>query len=130
MVAGFLEKNSRPEETLFIWGHFSPIYILSQRMPGTRYLNATPHMGNFDPSHLTDSFDAAKFRSERDIAATLEDLAVRKPDLIVDTAPADIHDWHRVPLAKFLCRVRNFIESHYRKIGTPAGAVVYRRIPE
>jgi len=106
-VAAFLDAHSRPDETLFVWGHFTPIYVLSQRTPGTRYVHTSVHMGNFDPAYLPEDFNPAKFRSDQDVAATLEDLRTRQPALIVDTGPADIHN--------------------YRPIGAPAGAVVYRR---
>ena len=125
-VSAFLDANSRADETLFVWGHESPLYLLSRRMPGTRYINTSVHMGNFDPAHLPESFDASQFRSEKDVALTLRDLEVRRPDIIVDTAPADIHEWHKIPLRAFPS-LQRYIETNYRLIGHPAGADVYRR---
>ncbi|HZR10014.1 MAG TPA: glycosyltransferase family 39 protein, partial [Myxococcales bacterium] len=37
-IAGWLAQNTGPEERLFIWGHYSPIYYLADRLPGTRYV--------------------------------------------------------------------------------------------
>ena len=128
-VAAFVREHSAPGETLFVWGHYTPIYVLAGRLPGTRYENTSVHMGNFDPAHLPDDFDAAKFRSARDVAATLADLRTRKPDLVVDTSPANIHDWKKVPLRAFP-ELAAYIEAHYRVIGHPAGAQVYRRNPD
>ena len=125
-LAAFLRQHSTSDETLFVWGHYTPIYTLSGLLPGTRYPNTSLHMGNFDPLLLGKSFDAASHRSDKDIAATLDDLARRKPDLVVDTAPADIHGWSRVPLDAFPA-LRSFIDGHYAEIGRPGGAVVYRR---
>jgi hypothetical protein len=125
-VAAFIRANSTPAETMFVWGHFTPIYVLSQRLPGTRYEHTSVHMGNYDPAYLPESFDASRFRSDQDVAQTLEDLANRKPALIVDTAPADIHHWHHVPLSAFP-DLRAYIETNYRVIGHPANATVYRR---
>ncbi|BDG09415.1 glycosyltransferase family 39 protein [Anaeromyxobacter paludicola] len=128
-LAAWLRENTAPTDRLFVWGHFSPIYYLSQRLPGTRYLTCSVHEGNFDPGHLPDGFDAAAHRSERDVRATLEDLEANRPALFVDTGPADIHHWSRVPLAAFP-DLRDYLLAHYAPVATPGGAVVYRRLPE
>src|SRR5205814_9572303 len=63
-VAAWLEQNTAPDERLFIWGHFSPIYLLSHRLPGTRFLTTSVHVGNFDPAHLPPGFDVGRYRSD------------------------------------------------------------------
>jgi len=125
-LAQWLRSNTAPTDTLFVWGHYSPIYTLSGRFPGTRYLNTSPHMGNFDPAHLPASFDPAQHRAQRDIEATLEDLDKRRPSWFVDTSPAGIHLWDRIPLWAFpeLARYR---DEHYVEVARPGGAPVYRR---
>lgn len=125
-VGAFLKEHSAKDDTLFVWGHYTPIYTLSGRLPGTRYPNTSLHMGNFDPLLLDKSFDAASHRSMPDVRATLQDLETRKPALVVDTAPADIHGWSRIPLSAFPS-LQAYVEAHYDEIGRPAGAIVYRR---
>jgi 4-amino-4-deoxy-L-arabinose transferase-like glycosyltransferase len=34
-LAGWLRANTAATDTLFVWGHYSPIYTLSGRMPGS-----------------------------------------------------------------------------------------------
>jgi hypothetical protein len=125
-VAGWLRSHARPGERLFVWGHYTPLYWLAQMDPGTRYLNTSVHMGNFDPAHLSESFDVRPFESAVDIQRTLEDLESRRPAWVVDTAPADIHHWSRVPLADFP-ELAAYLDAHYVRVATPAGAPVYRR---
>ncbi len=125
-VAAWLRAHAAPGDRLFVWGHYTPLYWLSELDPGTRYLNTSAHMGNFDPSHLPEGFDVSPFKSDVDIQRTLEDLEGRRPAWVVDTSPADIHHWARVPLAKFPA-LQAYIEAHYQVVATPAGAVVYRR---
>src|SRR5439155_787371 len=100
-LAQWLRSHSAPGDTLFVWGHYSPIYTMSDRLPGTRYLNTSPHRGNFDPAHLPATFDPARHRAQRDVDATLEDLEKRRPSWFVDTSPAGIHLWARIPLSAF-----------------------------
>ena len=51
-VASWVDAHSSPGERLFLWGHFSPVYCLAQRLPGTRFISTAWHVGNFDPQHL------------------------------------------------------------------------------
>jgi len=126
-LAAWLRANTAPEERLFVWGHYTPIYTLAQRLPGTRYYNTSVHMGNFDPEHLPHGFDPAAHRSEADVRATVEDLEARGPAIVVDTAPADIHGWARVPLTAFP-EIAGYVHAHYRHVASPGGAEVWRRV--
>jgi hypothetical protein len=125
-VGAWLRGHTAPEDRVFVWGHYTPIYTLAQRLPGTRYPNTSVHMGNYDPSHLPREFDAASHRSDRDVKATLQDLETRKPRWVVDTATADIHGWSRIPLAAFP-DLRAYVEGHYAEVARPAGARVLER---
>ena len=125
-IAAWLRAHTAPEERLFMWGDYSPIYCLSGRLPGTRYLRTAPHVGDFDPLHLPPGFDFTPHRSERDVALALRDLEARRPALVVDTAAANLHRWSLFPLAR-VPELDRHVQEHYRVVGRPAGAVVYRR---
>lgn len=125
-VADWLAQNTGPEERLFIWGHYSPIYYLADRLPGTRYVTTSVHVGNFDPGHLTDGFDLAPFRSDRDVAFTIRDLESNQVAVFVDTTPSGIHHWDRVPISTVPALAR-YLEDHYVFVADVAGARVYRR---
>ena len=124
-VVDYLRAHRAPGDRLFVWGHYTPIYALSEMLPGTRYPNTSVHMGNFDPLHLPATFEAAKYRSDHDVRATVEDLEKRKPAWVVDTAPADIHGWSRIPLGAFP-ELAGYIAGHYGEVARPGGAPVYR----
>src|SRR5262249_52094927 len=51
-VAAWIREHPPEPARLFVWGHYTPIYYLSERTPGTRYINTSVHMGDFDPKHL------------------------------------------------------------------------------
>ena len=122
----WLRANSADQETVFVWGHYSPVFTIAHRLPGTRYVNTSVHMGNFDPSHLAAGFDPAAHRSRADIEATVSDLEERKPSWLVDTSPAAIHHWDRVPLSAFP-ELAHYRDEHYAEVARPGGAIVYRR---
>jgi hypothetical protein len=89
-------------------------------------VNATPLIGNYDPGHLDSAFDPSRARSQRDVEAALADLDRREPAWFVDTAPADIHDWGRVPLSAFP-ELERYRAENYAEAARPGGVAVYRR---
>jgi hypothetical protein len=127
-LASWLRANTAPEERLFIWGHYSPIYYLAGRLPGTRYLTTSVHVGNFDPGHLADGVDLTPFRSDRDVALTVRDLEANRVPVFVDTAPSGIHHWDRVPLST-VPALERFLHEHYALVAEVAGSRIYRRRP-
>ena len=127
-IGAWVRAHSAPDARLFVWGHFSPIYLASERLPGTRYLTTSWHLGNFDPEHLDDSVDLRRFRSDRDVQRTLDDLAAHPPALVIDTAPADIHSWHRLPLS-LVPALEAAIERGWGEVARPGGARVLERRP-
>ena len=113
-------------ERVFIWGHFSPIYFLADRMPGTRYLTTSVHVGNFDPAYLADGVDLTPYCSDKDVALTLRDLEVNRVPVFIDTAPSGIHHWDRVPLS-VVPAISRYLAAHYTLRAEVAGARIYRR---
>ena len=126
VIAAWLRANTRPGDRVFLWGDFSVVYCLAERLPGTRYMRTAPHIGDFDPLQLPPGPPAHRFRSETDIALTLSDLTANRPAVVVDTSPADLHGWSRFPLAD-LPDVDGYVREHYVAAAAPAGAVVYLR---
>jgi 4-amino-4-deoxy-L-arabinose transferase-like glycosyltransferase len=125
-IATWLRENTKPDDRLFVWGHYSPIYYLADRLPGTRYLNTSVHMGDYDPAHLTPEIDLRVHHSESDVRATLEDLEKNAPAICVDTSPADIHHWSKIPLESFP-EIDGYVHAHYTLAAHAGGAAIYRR---
>jgi 4-amino-4-deoxy-L-arabinose transferase-like glycosyltransferase len=126
-LSAWLQTNMGPDERLLVWGHYTPIFYYAERLPGSRYYNTSVHMGDYDPNSLPDSFDAAQHRSQPDIENTLADLERLRPAIFVDTAPANIHSWRKVPLDKFPT-LEAYIYQHYEELPVrPGYARVFRR---
>jgi hypothetical protein len=125
-LAAWLRQNTAPEERLFIWGHYSPIYYLAQRLPGTRYVTTSVHVGNFDPGQLADGIDLTRFRSDRDVSFTLHDLEANRVPVFVDTTASGIHHWDRIPLSA-VPALEHYVQTQYRLVAEVDGSRVYRR---
>jgi hypothetical protein len=109
-----------------MWGDYSIVYCLAERLPGTRYMRTAPHVGDFDPAHLPRGASFPVQRSERDIEQTLQDLCRNEPAVVVDTSPADLHGWSGFPLSR-VPELDRYVREHYRQVASPAGAAVYVR---
>jgi 4-amino-4-deoxy-L-arabinose transferase-like glycosyltransferase len=126
-IGAWARASTAPDARLFVWGHFSPIYLAANRLPGTRYITTSWQLGNFDPQHIDDAVDLRRFRSDRDVAQTIDDLRRRKPDWVIDTTPADIHAWHRLPLRLLPDLERAIDEDFVPIVASPGGARVLER---
>ncbi len=126
-IASWLTRHTRPDDRVFLWGDYSVVYCLADRLPGTRYMRTAPHVGDFDPLQLPPGVGAGH-RSERDIALTLDDLRANQPAVVVDTSPADLHGWSRFPLSD-VPELDEYVREHYVLVGQPGGARVYSRRP-
>ncbi len=126
LIGDWVRAHSAPSDRLFVWGHESPLYLAADRLPGTRYITTSWHLGNFDPAHLDDSIDLRRFRSARDVQRTLDDLAAHPPALVIDTAPANIHSFGRVPLS-LVPALEAAIDGGWVEVARPGGARVLRR---
>jgi hypothetical protein len=123
----WIHDHSRPSDRLFVWGHYSPIYYLADRLPGTRYYTTSVHVGDFDPAQLPDGFDLRPYVSEADVDRTVRDLESSRARFVVDTAPSGLHRWDRAPLS-LVPRLDAYVHSHYRLVAEPGGSAVYERI--
>jgi hypothetical protein len=120
-VAEWLRSNSDPSDRVVIYGHFTPIYQMARRMPGSRYLHTSSLYGNFDATQ--GNFVAHVSRRDED--ALISDLRTKRPKFFLDTSTADIKGWSKLPLslAPELARVVNEL---YEPVASPAGVTVYR----
>jgi hypothetical protein len=126
-IADWLRRHTRADERVVVYGHFTPIYQEAERLPGTRYIHTSQLFGNVDAMQMPAAVDAARLRSPTDEAAFIDDLAAGRSSWFVDTSPANIKSWSKLPLAA-LPSLARYVAAHYDKVASPGGAAVYRRV--
>lgn len=124
----FLQEQSNSNDSIFVWGNYSPILTLADRPSGTRFTHATLALGNVDPCHVPEGFAVQKLAHETFYPQMLEDLGTRQPKFIVDTAPANAHCWGRFPLSAFP-ELQKIIDAHYDFRTIIGHFQVYQKIP-
>jgi 4-amino-4-deoxy-L-arabinose transferase-like glycosyltransferase len=126
-AAEYIKKHTNPQDRIFVWGWFTPIYVYSERAPSTRFVFTTIHTG-YKPGRDSNEQDRA------DISWLLlpeawpmleTDLNREPPELIVDTSPGNYHDFGRYPMRDYPI-LRSFVERNCRLEKSIAGTDIYR----
>jgi hypothetical protein len=126
-IAEWLRAHTRRDERVAVYGHFTPLYQEAERLPGTSYIHTSQLFGNVDAMQLPAHCDATRLRSRDDEAAFIAHLEARQVGWLVDTAPADIKHWSRLPLAS-LPSLAQYVAANFEAVASPGGATVYRRL--
>ncbi len=130
-----IERWTSPEDTIFVWGYYPELYVLSGRRPATRYSNT---------NYLTGMLPWENHRPEVDTSAhivpgsweiLMRELEASRPQLIVDTAAGNHRYYRKYPIAE-LPLLERYLEEHYRPAATvrdreqEPGCVVWVRRPD
>jgi hypothetical protein len=128
-VAARIAALTRPDETMFVWGNSPQLYVLSRRPMGTRF-SFCNYMTGESPGTPTETGarDAAANALAVSWDMLLDDLARRRPALVVDASAAGWDGYEKYQLARYP-RLAAFIARNYRAVESPAGVTLWRRLP-
>jgi hypothetical protein len=121
-VARYIRETTAPKDRVFVWGAYTPIYVMSDRLPATRFVAFKRGCGRHAQSPFDNCWDSGPEMWPR----LASDLAQSAPTLIVDTAPANLGDFSAYPMQDFPMLVE--LLSHYRQERTINDVVIYRRL--
>ena len=123
----YIKAHTGPDDKIFVWGWFTPIYVYSQRTPSTRFVFTSMHTGyrqGNDPNE-EDRADRTWLAVPEAWPMLEEDLKRNPPELIVDTSPGNYHDFGRYPLKNYPI-LRGFVEKNCRLEKQIGGTDIYR----
>lgn len=114
-VSNYIRENSAPTDPIFVWGYHPDIYLLSDRLPASRFLYASFLTGlvpwtNGAPDRPTD-YAIVPGAME----TLLRDLEVSRPLFIVDCSAGPNRFWQKYPLEKFPT-LHAFIRTGYKQV--------------
>jgi 4-amino-4-deoxy-L-arabinose transferase-like glycosyltransferase len=109
-VAEHLRQVTPPDSEIFVWGFYPIPYVLSDRLPASRFLYCTFITG----ANVGGGVSAQERPVPGAMDELLEDLERNRPLYIVDTSPGGFFGWGRYPPERYP-RLWAFIEAEYRR---------------
>jgi hypothetical protein len=123
-VAAYIGATTKPSDRVFVWGAWAPLYVLSDRLPASRFVGFMRGCPRHPEMPLYKCWDAG-IRTWEVLA---DEMARASPELIVDTAAADYGGFAYYPLAS-VPLLKQLVASSYRLESTVEGVPIYRHNP-
>lgn len=126
-VADRLREISRPDDSIFVWGHSTEIYVMAQRPPGTRFLFCD-YLTGTSPGTLSATGMADPTPNVVGSAWNMlfDDLERRRPRFFIDPSPAGWDGYRLFPLTRYP-RLQAYVRKHYMERDVVAGVIIYER---
>ncbi|MGL4370833.1 MAG: ArnT family glycosyltransferase [Spirochaetota bacterium] len=123
----YVKARSSPDDTVYVWGWGTPVYIYSDRRCSSKVLVANYVSGkSFGSStDYTVAMDRAFLSAMRD--DFMKEMKAAPPALFLDTSPSGLFGYDHFPVSVFP-ELDAFIRRSYRYEATVEGIAVYRRL--
>jgi len=122
-VARYIRETTAPQDRIFVWGAYTPIYVMSERLAATRFVAFKRGCGRGPQSPFGDCWDSGP-----EMWPLLQrDLAANTPALVVDTAPSNLGDFAAYSILEFP-PLRDLLATRYSKERAINGVDIYRRV--
>lgn len=119
-----------PAGRLFVWGYAPMVYYYAGMRPGSRFVVPIDTISGYLAGN--DAFDRGELDTSHRVLQThrewlIQDLALHRPDVIVDMSQSGLQHWDRFPLWSFP-ELEHLVRTAYERVENVAGGVtVYRR---
>ncbi len=128
-VAAHLRTHTPRDARVFVWGNTPEIYLLSDRVPATRFLFTNYQTGKMWGTPANEDDAPATLRAPFVVPESwtllLEDLARTPPDVIVDAAAGGLHRFRGLGMPTYPALAR--VLDRYRLDATVEGVPIYVR---
>lgn len=125
-LAQYVAERTKPDDKIIAWGYAPMVYWYSKRLPAARFFWSDVLTGRV-PGRTKIEKDTAKFAIPETWDMFMGDIERHRPAYIIDTAPANLHDYKDFPIDKYE-RIREYVQKNYREEANINGAIFYRRI--
>ncbi|MFH1873674.1 MAG: glycosyltransferase family 39 protein [Pseudomonadota bacterium] len=127
-IAQYIKDNTKPDDTIFVWGFATPIYFYSDRYAASRFLWCDWLTGRVSgsPTAKDVNFDTSQFVTPGSWQKFFEDLEKNKPAYFIDTSPGNYHDYIKYPVAKYP-QLKDYLTDNYYIEREDLGIAFYKR---
>ena len=128
-VAEHLRTHTPRDARVFVWGNTPEIYLLSDRVPATRFVFTNYQTGKMWGTPANEDDAPVSLRERFTVPESwtylLEDLARTPPDVLVDAAAGGLHRHRGLGMATYPALAR--VLAGYRLDATVEGVPIYVR---
>lgn len=124
-LAQYVAEHTNPDDRIVAWGYAPLVYWYSQRLPATRFFWSDVLTGRV-PGRTTKEKNTDKYAMPETWDMFLSDIERNRPVYVIDTAPANLHDYGDFPITRYP-RLSEYVQKNYREEANVDGAVFYRR---
>lgn len=126
-LAAYLAKNTLPSDKVIAWGFAPLVYWYSERLPGTRFFWSDLLTSRVSGLKGVEASGSSEEGRKEAWEMFFRDLEKNKPVYIIDTAPANLHDYKDFPITKYP-RLHEYVQAHYKTDVIINHAIFYKRI--
>lgn len=123
----YVKNHTDPEDTVFVWGWFTPLYVYAERTPSSRFVYTCIHTGykKGDDPDEKDRSDVTWDLIPEAWDMLEKDLIEEPPEIIMDSSPGNFHAFGRYPIKDFPV-LDKIVREHYVLETIVAGVGIYR----
>lgn len=111
-IVNRINRNKKPEDTLFVWGFAPFFYLQSELVPATRIVNGCYLSGLVPWENVSPDIDTTRWIVPGAWDANMQDLERTRPVFIVDASRHQLFASGKYPISKFP-PLQQFIEGGY-----------------
>lgn len=111
-AGAYLTEQSTPTDRIFVWGFLPEIYIMSNRLPASRFTYVNVLTGLIPWTNVRRDIDTSNSIVPETWDIFMNELITNPPLFIIDTSPSGIRYYDKYPLRKFP-RLQRFIQEQY-----------------
>ncbi len=108
-----IARGSEPDDTIFVWGYYPELYVLSDRRPASRYSNTNYLTGMLPWENHQPGVDTSEHIVDGGWEVLMAELEASHPKLLLDTSVGDHRYYSKYPVADFP-QLEGFLKRGYR----------------
>jgi hypothetical protein len=93
----WVRAHTKPDDRIFVWGMFPPMYVLAERLPSSRFVG---FMRGAERNHNV-SPEVGWDTGPEVWPALADDFAAHPPAIVIDTSTADYMSFGNYPISRF-----------------------------
>lgn len=111
-VVQYIREQTTSDDSIFVWGFYPELYVLTDRRPASRYTFTNVLTGFIPWMHMEMEYDTSAAIVPGTWDILMDELLANQPALIIDTSPGQFRGYGKYPPQKFPV-LSDFLKQYY-----------------